>query len=52
MPLFILRIAPDGPADSLLSVGDEIIEINGRCTVGMTHTEAVQMISNSGPQVS
>lgn len=51
MPLFILRIAPDGPAFSLLSVGDEIIEINSTSTSGMTHTEAVQLISQSGPQV-
>jgi len=51
MPLFILRIAPDGPAFSLVSVGDEIIEINNVTTAGMTHTEAVQMISNSGPLV-
>ena len=51
MPLFILRIAPDGPAHSLLNIGDEIIEINGIFTVGMTHADAVQIISQSGPQV-
>ncbi|RWS17992.1 membrane-associated guanylate kinase: WW and PDZ domain-containing protein 2-like protein [Dinothrombium tinctorium] len=51
MPLFILRIAPDGPAFSLLNVGDEIIEINNISTVGMTHADAVQLISQSGPQV-
>lgn len=51
MPLFILRIAPDGPAYSLLTIGDEIIEINSVATVGMTHTDAVQLISQSGPQV-
>lgn len=51
MPLFILRIAPDGPAFSLLNVGDEIIEINNLSTVGMSHTDAVQLISQSGLQV-
>lgn len=51
MPLFILKIAPDGPAYMLLSVGDEIIEINNVSTVGMTHTEAVNIISKSGPHV-
>ena len=51
MPLFILKIAMDGPAYTLLSVGDEIIEINSMSTVGMTHSDAVQMISQSGPQV-
>lgn len=51
MPLFILRIAPDGPAWSLLSVGDEIIEINNYSTVGLTHADAVAIISQSGPAV-
>lgn len=51
MPLFILRIASDGPAFSLLNVGDEIVEINSTSTTGMTHTDAVQLISQSGPQV-
>ncbi|XP_074597161.1 membrane-associated guanylate kinase, WW and PDZ domain-containing protein 1-like [Brevipalpus obovatus] len=51
MPLFVLRIAPDGPAYSLLSIGDEIIEINGYSTVGMSHPEAVQLIHQSGSQV-
>ncbi|XP_053207275.1 membrane-associated guanylate kinase, WW and PDZ domain-containing protein 3-like [Panonychus citri] len=51
MPLFILRIAPDGSAHSLLNVGDEIIEINGISTVKMTHAEAVQVIHQSGAQV-
>jgi atrophin-1 interacting protein 3 (BAI1-associated protein 1) len=51
MPLFILRVAPDGPAWSLLNVGDEIIEINGMSTVDVTHSQAVLWISQSGPQV-
>lgn len=51
MKLFILKIAPDGPAYTLVSVGDEIIEINGESTVGMTHSEAVKMISQCVTQV-
>ncbi|CAG2168782.1 unnamed protein product, partial [Oppiella nova] len=51
MPLFILRIAPDGPAFSLLNIGDEIIEINGYSTVGLTHADAVNAVSQSGPAV-
>lgn len=51
VPLFVLRIAPDGPAYSLLNTGDEIIEINGVSTFNMTHAEAVQMVHLSGPQV-
>lgn len=51
MPLFILRIAPDGPAYSLLNIGDEIIEINNISTIGMTHADAVNAISQSGPAV-
>jgi C-terminal processing protease CtpA/Prc len=51
MPLFILRIAVEGPAYSLLNIGDEIIEINGFSTVGMTHSDAVNAISQSGPAV-
>ncbi|KAG9510881.1 Membrane-associated guanylate kinase, WW and PDZ domain-containing protein 3, partial [Fragariocoptes setiger] len=47
MPLFILRVAPNGPAHSLLNVGDQIIEINGISTVGMTHRQAATIISNS-----
>jgi hypothetical protein len=39
MPLFILRIADDGPAaeEGTLRVGDQLVEINGESTVGMTH---------------
>lgn len=39
MPLFILRIAEDGPAaeEGSLRVGDQLMEINGEPTVGMTH---------------
>ena len=41
MPLFVLRIADDGAAkaDGRLSVGDQIIEINGVTTHLMTHAQ-------------
>lgn len=51
MALFVLRVASDGPACSLLNIGDEIIEINQISTAGMTHSEAVLLISQSGPSV-
>ncbi|KJH43886.1 PDZ/DHR/GLGF domain protein [Dictyocaulus viviparus] len=46
MPLFVLRIAEDGPAaiDGRLRVGDQLISINGRDTKGLTHEEAIQLI--------
>lgn len=51
MPLFILAIAANGPATSLLTVGDEILEINDFPTTGLTHSEAVRLISQGGPSV-
>ncbi|VDN38755.1 unnamed protein product, partial [Gongylonema pulchrum] len=46
MPLFVLRIAEDGPAalDGRLRVGDQLMEINGQSTCDMTHTCAIQLI--------
>merc|ERR1712083_814677 len=46
MPLFVLRIAIDGPAaaDGRLRVGDQIVEINGVNTKNMTHAEAIELI--------
>lgn len=46
-PLYILRVAPDGLARDLLNVGDQIVEINGISTVGMTHKQAASLIKNS-----
>ena len=50
MPLFVLRIAVDGPAsaDGRLRVGDQIIEINGNNTKNMTHSEAIELIKSGG----
>ena len=53
MPLFVLRIAVDGPAaaDGRLRVGDQIVEINGVNTKNMTHAEAIELIKSGGVQV-
>lgn len=47
MPLFILRIAEDGPAafDGRLRVGDQLIQINNESTLGMTHARAIELIT-------
>lgn len=50
-PLFILRVAPNGLARDLLNVGDQIVEINGIPTVGMTHQQAANIIKFSDPIV-
>lgn len=46
MPLFILRIADDGPAaqEGSVRVGDQLMEINGENTAGMTHERAIALI--------
>uniref|UniRef100_A0A0N5AHE7 PDZ domain-containing protein n=1 Tax=Syphacia muris TaxID=451379 RepID=A0A0N5AHE7_9BILA len=46
MPLFVLKIAENGPAveDGRLQIGDQLMEINGHSTKGMTHATAIQII--------
>ncbi|XP_071035063.1 membrane-associated guanylate kinase, WW and PDZ domain-containing protein 1 isoform X4 [Parasteatoda tepidariorum] len=53
MPLFVLRIAENGPAhqDGKLMVGDQIIEINGKNTKNMTHAEAIELIRQGNNSV-
>jgi len=53
MPLFVLRMAVDGPAtqDGRLQVGDQLIEINGQTTKNMTHGDAIELIKNGGQTV-
>ncbi|XP_078500560.1 membrane-associated guanylate kinase, WW and PDZ domain-containing protein 3 isoform X2 [Lissotriton helveticus] len=53
MGLFILRLAEDGPAvkDGRIHVGDQIVEINGEPTQGITHTRAIDLIQAGGTKV-
>ncbi|KAK2704383.1 membrane-associated guanylate kinase, WW and PDZ domain-containing protein 1-like isoform X2 [Artemia franciscana] len=53
MPLFVLRIAENGPAaeDGRLQIGDQLVEINGISTTDMAHSEAIEVIKNGGPTV-
>uniref|UniRef100_A0A7N8YLE1 Membrane-associated guanylate kinase, WW and PDZ domain-containing protein 3 n=1 Tax=Mastacembelus armatus TaxID=205130 RepID=A0A7N8YLE1_9TELE len=53
MGLFILRLAEDGPAlkDGRIHVGDQIVEINGEATQGITHTRAIELIQAGGNRV-
>uniref|UniRef100_A0A671WAA0 Membrane-associated guanylate kinase, WW and PDZ domain-containing protein 3 n=1 Tax=Sparus aurata TaxID=8175 RepID=A0A671WAA0_SPAAU len=53
MGLFILRLAEDGPAlkDGRIHVGDQIVEINGEATQGITHTRAIELIQAGGSRV-
>ncbi|KAM8863549.1 membrane-associated guanylate kinase, WW and PDZ domain-containing protein 3a isoform 2-T2 [Spinachia spinachia] len=53
MGLFILRLAEDGPAlrDGRIHVGDQIVEINGEATQGITHTRAIELIQAGGGKV-
>ncbi|CAF0780206.1 unnamed protein product [Didymodactylos carnosus] len=50
IPLFILKLADDGPAarDGRMRPGDQIIEINNRSTYGMTHQDAISLIKDGG----
>ncbi|XP_035704897.1 membrane-associated guanylate kinase, WW and PDZ domain-containing protein 3 isoform X2 [Folsomia candida] len=53
MPLFVLRLAEDGPAagDGRMQVGDQILQINGISTHGMTHSQAIHLIKTGGASV-
>ncbi|KAH8876516.1 Membrane-associated guanylate kinase, WW and PDZ domain-containing protein 3, partial [Schistosoma japonicum] len=50
MPLVVLRIADGGAAqlDGQLKVGDELVEINGYSTIGMSHGHAIEIIQRGG----
>uniref|UniRef100_A0A8C8IWQ2 Membrane-associated guanylate kinase, WW and PDZ domain-containing protein 3 n=1 Tax=Oncorhynchus tshawytscha TaxID=74940 RepID=A0A8C8IWQ2_ONCTS len=53
MGLYILRLAEEGPAllDGRIHVGDQIVEINGEPTQGITHTRAIELIQAGGSKV-
>ncbi|XP_068170444.1 membrane-associated guanylate kinase, WW and PDZ domain-containing protein 1b isoform X4 [Antennarius striatus] len=50
MDLYVLRLAEEGAAvrNGNMRVGDEILEINGESTKGMTHARAIELIKNGG----
>ncbi|XP_051890590.1 membrane-associated guanylate kinase, WW and PDZ domain-containing protein 3a isoform X2 [Pristis pectinata] len=50
MGLFILRLAEGGAAllDGRIQVGDQIVEINGESTQGITHKRAIELIQSGG----
>uniref|UniRef100_A0A5K3EL51 Membrane associated guanylate kinase, WW and PDZ domain containing 3b n=1 Tax=Mesocestoides corti TaxID=53468 RepID=A0A5K3EL51_MESCO len=54
MPLTVLRVAEGGPAhlDGRLKVGDELLQINGYTTTGMSHRRAVEIIQAGGNMIS
>ncbi|GBP59352.1 PDZ domain-containing protein 2 [Eumeta japonica] len=52
MGIFIKTIFSNGQAaDSPLKEGDEIVSVNGRCTAGLTHEEAIRLFKDvrTGP---
>ncbi|XP_060701260.1 membrane-associated guanylate kinase, WW and PDZ domain-containing protein 3a isoform X2 [Hemiscyllium ocellatum] len=53
MGLFILRLAEGGAAllDGRIHVGDQIVEINGESTQGITHKRAIELIQSGGRRV-
>ncbi|XP_073707344.1 membrane-associated guanylate kinase, WW and PDZ domain-containing protein 3 [Garra rufa] len=53
MGLYILRLAEDGPAlqDGRIHVGDQVVEINGEQTQGISHTRAIELIQAGGNKV-
>ncbi|XP_051949853.1 membrane-associated guanylate kinase, WW and PDZ domain-containing protein 1-like isoform X1 [Xyrauchen texanus] len=50
MNLYVLRLAEDGAAtrNGKITVGDEILEINGESTKNMKHSRAIELIKNGG----
>ncbi|KAL0978548.1 hypothetical protein UPYG_G00171980 [Umbra pygmaea] len=50
MDLYVLRLAEEGAAvrNGMMKVGDEILEINGESTKGMTHARAIELIKSGG----
>ena len=39
-------------ADGVLSLGDEILSVNGRSLLGLNHSQAVEVLQSSGPVVT
>uniref|UniRef100_A0A915PJX2 PDZ domain-containing protein n=1 Tax=Setaria digitata TaxID=48799 RepID=A0A915PJX2_9BILA len=54
VPVVISKIFPNTPAEEcrLLYIGDVIVEINGQQTDGKTHDEVVQILKDTGDEVT
>ncbi|XP_029363190.1 membrane-associated guanylate kinase, WW and PDZ domain-containing protein 3 isoform X2 [Echeneis naucrates] len=53
MGLYVLGLMEGGPAQrsSKIQVSDQLVEINGDSTVGMTHSQAVEQIRRGGHRI-
>ncbi|XP_015279740.1 PREDICTED: membrane-associated guanylate kinase, WW and PDZ domain-containing protein 1-like [Gekko japonicus] len=53
MDIYVLALMEGGPAQQCgkIQVSDQLIEINGESTAGMTHTQAVEHIRNGGSRM-
>ncbi|XP_078487126.1 membrane-associated guanylate kinase, WW and PDZ domain-containing protein 3 isoform X2 [Ciona intestinalis] len=50
LPLYVLRVAKDGPAaeSGQIRVGDILMEINGKSTIDIPHSQAINLIKQGG----
>ncbi|XP_062855337.1 membrane-associated guanylate kinase, WW and PDZ domain-containing protein 2 [Trichomycterus rosablanca] len=53
MDLYVLGLMEGGPASlsRKMQVSDQLVEINGNSTAGMSHSQAVEQIRNSGHKI-
>mmetsp|Transcript_19387 Transcript_19387/g.50390 ORF Transcript_19387/g.50390 Transcript_19387/m.50390 type:complete len:581 (+) Transcript_19387:288-2030(+) len=50
-PVFISKIKPGAPADGKVKVGSQIIEINGRNIVGLSHRKVIDELKRARGQI-
>ncbi|XP_069501379.1 PDZ domain-containing protein MAGIX isoform X2 [Ambystoma mexicanum] len=53
MSIYVLGIMEGGPAErsGKMQVSDQLMEINGTCTAGMSHADAVEQIRTGGNKI-
>nr|XP_020669967.1 membrane-associated guanylate kinase, WW and PDZ domain-containing protein 1-like isoform X2 [Pogona vitticeps] len=53
MDIYVLALMEGGPAEQCgkIQVSDQLVEINGEPTAGMTHAQAVEHIRNGGSRI-
>uniref|UniRef100_A0A8D0E1E8 PDZ domain-containing protein n=1 Tax=Salvator merianae TaxID=96440 RepID=A0A8D0E1E8_SALMN len=53
MDIYVLALMEGGPAQQCgkIQVSDQLLEINGELTAGMTHAQAVEHIRNGGSRI-